>query len=205
MDSSSTGLLIALVILVAFSAFFSASETAFTTANRIRLKSMEQEGKKKAGKVLTILEDYDSLLSTILIGNNIVNISASSISTVIFVRALGDIGATWSTVVLTVVILIFGEITPKSIAKEVPESFAMAVANPIWITTKIFFPLTKLFSLWKSLVKKVLHLNAEDKITEDEFMTMVDEAESDGGISEDDSELIKNVIDFNDMEVQEVL
>lgn len=128
MDSSSTGLPIALVILVAFSAFFSASETAFTTANRIRLKSMEQEGKKKAGKVLTILEDYDSLLSTILIGNNIVNISASSISTVIFVRALGDIGATWSTVVLTVVILIFGEITPKSIAKEVPESFAMAVA-----------------------------------------------------------------------------
>ncbi len=205
MDSNSTGLLIVLIVCILFSAFFSASETAFSTANRIRLKSLEQEGKKKAGKVLKILDDYDSLLSTLLIGNNIVNISASSISTVLFIRALGDIGATWSTVVLTVVILIFGEITPKSIAKEVPESFSMAVSGPIWVFMKIFMPLNKVFGLWKKLVKKVLHLNSEDKITEDEFMTMVEEAENDGGISEDDSELIKNVMDFNDMEVQEVL
>lgn len=201
----STGLIIVLIVLIFFSAFFSSSETAFSAANRVRLKNMEQAGKAKAGKVLKIIDDYDSMLSAILIGNNIVNIAASSIATVLFVRAMGDIGATWSTLVLTIVILIFGEVTPKSIAKEIPETFAMVVSGPIHVLMKVFYPLTVVFSGWKNLIKKVFKFNSEDKITEDEFMTMVDEAENDGGISEDDSELIKNVMDFNDAEVSEIL
>ncbi len=202
---SSTVLLVVLFVCIVGSAFFSSSETAFSCANRMRLKSMEQEGDKKAGKVLKIIDDYDSMLSAILIGNNIVNIAASSICTVLFVRAMGDIGATWSTLVLTIVILIFGEVTPKSIAKEIPEKLAKVFCGPIDVLMKIFLPLTKLFAWWKKAIKKIFNLNAEDKITEEEFMTMVDEAESDGGISEDDSELIKNVMDFNDAEVGEII
>lgn len=201
----STGLLIVLILCVCLSAFFSASETSFSSCNRIRLQTLEQEGNVKAGKTLKVLEDYDSMLSTILIGNNIVNIGASTISTLLFVRAMGEMGATWSTIVITVVILVFGEVTPKSVAKESPESFAMAVSGIMGILIKIFTPVTFLFGAWKKLIKKIFKLNSEDRITEGEFLTMVDEAEDDGGIEKEDSELIHSVLEFNDSEVDEVL
>ena len=116
------GIIVGIIICVMFSAFFSASETAFTTLNRIRLKTEAEAGDSRAALVLSIAENYDKMLSTILIGNNIVNIAVASIGTLLFVKLYGDIGATLSTVVVTVVVLIFGEITPKSVAKDFPEN-----------------------------------------------------------------------------------
>lgn len=200
----STGMIIVLVIFVILSGFFSASETAFSSASEIRLKSMEQDGNKKAARALKIIDNYDALLSTILIGNNIVNIGASAIATVLFVRALGDIGATWSTIVMTVIILIFSEVTPKSIAKEMPESFAMTVGPVIQVLMVLFYPFNKLFGWWKLLISKILGVKSTDEVTEGEFLTMVDEAESGGGIEKEDSELIHSVLEFNDIEVADI-
>ena len=200
----STGLIIILAVCVILSAFFSASETAYSSSSEIRLKSMSRSGNQGAAQALKILANYDSMLSTILIGNNIVNIAASSIATILFVRAMGEIGATVSTVVVTLVILIFSEVTPKSIAKEVPESFAISVSGVMRVLIILFYPLNKLFSWWKLLVKKVLHLEQNSNITEGEFLTMVDTAESEGGIDKEDQQLIHNVMTFNDQEVGEI-
>lgn len=197
--------LIAILILcVALSGMFSASETAFSSCNIIRLKTLEQNGNKKAGKVLKMLDDYDSLLSTILIGNNIVNIAASSIATVLFVRSFGDIGATWSTLVTTIVILVFSEVTPKSIAKEKPESYAMHISSVIKGLKIFFTPLNKLFSWWKNFISKFIPSEKKLDITEGEFLTLVDEAESGGGIDKEDSALIHSVMEFNDLEIGEI-
>ena len=149
MGPGSTGLIIAFVLCLFFSSYFSASETAFSTCNEIRLKNMANDGNKQAKKVLKITDNYDSLISAILIGNNLVNIAGTSIATVLFVRQYGDIGATLSTVFTTVVVLIFGEISPKSIAKETPEKFAMATADFMRFIIIIFTPLVFLFGLWK--------------------------------------------------------
>lgn len=200
----SSTLIIILVVCIIFSAYFSASETAFSSASEIRLKALSMDGNKKAAKVLKILENYDSLLSTILIGNNIVNILASSISTVLFVRWLGEIGTTWSVLVITLVVLIFAEVTPKSVAKEMPEAFAMQVAGSIRVMTYILYPLNMLFSWWKKLITKLFHMQHNDDITEGEFLTMVDEAENGGGIDKKDSTLIHSVLNFNDIDVGDI-
>ncbi|MBE6736431.1 MAG: HlyC/CorC family transporter, partial [Ruminococcaceae bacterium] len=200
----STGMIIVLIIFVILSGFFSASETAFSSANEIRLKAKEQEGNKAATRALKIIDDYDAMLSTILIGNNIVNIGASAIATVLFVRAMGDIGATWSTIVMTVVILIFSEVTPKSIAKEMPEQFGMAVAPVLRALMVLFYPFNKLFGWWKAFIAKLFGVKATEEITEGEFLTMVEEAESGGGIEKEDSELIHSVLEFNDIEVADI-
>lgn len=197
-------MIIVLVIFVILSGFFSASETAFSSASEIRLKAMEQDGNKAAARALRIIEEYDALLTTILIGNNIVNIGASAIATVLFVRAMGDIGATWSTIVMTVIILVFSEVTPKSIAKEMPESFAMSVSPVIRALMTLFYPFTKLFSWWKALIAKMLGVEATEEVTEGEFLTMVEEAESGGGIEREDTELIHTVLAFNDIEVADI-
>ena len=197
-------MIIVLIIFVILSGFFSASETAYSSASEIRLKAMEQEGNKAAARALRIIEDYDALLSTILIGNNIVNIGASSIATVLFVRALGDMGATWSTIVMTVIILIFSEVTPKSIAKEMPERFAMAVGPIMKVLMTLFYPFNKLFGWWKALIAKVLGVQSTDEVTEGEFLTMVEEAESGGGIEKEDTELIHSLLEFNDIEVADI-
>ncbi len=200
----STGMIIVLVIFVLLSGFFSASETAYSSASEIRLKSMEQAGNKAAGRALKIIDDYDALLSTILIGNNIVNIGASAIATVLFVRAMGDIGATWSTIVMTVIILIFSEVTPKSIAKEMPESFAMTVSPVVKVLMVLFYPFNKLFGWWKQFIARVFGVKAVEEVTEGEFLTMVEEAESGGGIEREDTELIHSVLEFNDIEVADI-
>jgi putative hemolysin len=206
MDDGSMTLLIALVILVAFSAFFSASETAFSSLNQIRLKSRAEDGDKAAARVLAMSEQYDKLLSTILIGNNIVNIGAASIATVLFTKALGEErGATVSTIVLTIVVLIFGEISPKSIAKEMPETIATAVSPFLNLLMTLFTPLTWLFSQWKKLLNHFIHSSEEDTITEGELMTMVSEAESDGELTDRESQLIRSAIEFDDVEVEEIL
>ena len=197
---------VTLVILVAFSAFFSASETAFSSLNQIRLKSRADDGDRTAARVLAMSEQYDKLLSTILIGNNIVNIAAASIGTIIFTKMLGaERGATVSTMVLTIVVLIFGEVTPKSLAKEMPETIATAVAPVLSLLMLVLTPLTWLFSQWKRLLNHFVHSSESDTITEGELMTMVSEAENDGELTDRESELIRSAIEFDDVEVEEIL
>ena len=206
MDDGSITLLAALIILVAFSAFFSASETAFSSLNQIRLKSRAEDGDSAAARVLAMSEKYDKLLSTILIGNNIVNIAAASIGTVLFTRLLDpERGATVSTIVLTIVVLIFGEVTPKSLAKEMPETVATAVSPFLNLLLILFTPLTWLFTQWKRLLGHFIHSTEEDTITEGELMTMVSEAENDGELTDRESELIRSAIEFDDVEVEEIL
>ena len=197
---------VALVILVGFSAFFSASETAFSSLNQIRLKSRAEDGDSAAARVLAMSEKYDKLLSTILIGNNIVNIAAASIGTILFTRMLGaERGATVSTIVLTIIVLIFGEVTPKSLAKEMPEKVATAVSPFLVLLMALMTPLTWLFTQWKKLLGHFVHSGEADTITEGELMTMVSEAENDGELTDRESELIRSAIEFDDVEVEEIL
>ena len=197
---------VALVVLVVFSAFFSASETAFSSLNQIRLKSRAEDGDSSAARVLAMAEQYDKLLSTILIGNNIVNIAAASIGTILFTRMLGaERGATVSTIVLTIIVLIFGEVTPKSLAKEMPEKVATAVSPFLVLLLALMTPLTWLFTQWKKLLGHFVHSGEADTITEGELMTMVSEAENDGELTDRESELIRSAIEFDDVEVEEIL
>ena len=197
---------VALVILVGFSAFFSDSETAFSSLNQIRLKSRAEDGDSSAARVLNMAEQYDKLLSTILIGNNIVNIAAASIGTILFTRMLGaERGATVSTIVLTIIVLIFGEVTPKSLAKEMPEKVATAVSPFLVLLMALMTPLTWLFTQWKKLLGHFVHSGEADTITEGELMTMVSEAENDGELTDRESELIRSAIEFDDVEVEEIL
>ena len=205
MDDGSITLLVALIVLIAFSAFFSASETAFSSLNQIRLKSRAEEGDTSAARVLAMAEKYDKLLSSILIGNNIVNIAAASIGTVLFTKWLGaERGATTSTIVLTVVVLIFGEVTPKTLAKEMPETIATAVSPVLNLLMTLLTPLTWLFSQWKRLLGHFIRSTEEDTITEGELMTMVSEAENDGELTDRESQLIRSAIEFDDVEVEGV-
>ena len=206
MDDGSITLLVALIVLIAFSAFFSASETAFSSLNQIRLKSRAEEGDTSAARVLAMAEKYDKLLSSILVGNNIVNIAAASIGTVLFTKWLGaERGATTSTIVLTVVVLIFGEVTPKTLAKEMPETIATAVSPVLNLLMTLLTPLTWLFSQWKKLLGRFVHSSESDAITEGELITMVSEAENDGELTDRESQLIRSAIEFDDVEVEEIL
>ena len=205
MDSSSISMLVALVVLVALSAYFSATETAFTSLNRIRLRTRADSGSLRAARTLALAEEYDKLLSTILIGNNIVNITATTVATVLCTKWFRQYGPTVSTVALTVIILIFGEISPKSLAKENPESWAMFSYPLLKLLMVVFTPLNFLFTQWKRLLGRVFRKKGEDGITEEELVGMVDQAETEGGLDEHESDLIRNAIEFNDLEVSEIL
>jgi CBS domain containing-hemolysin-like protein len=187
---------------VALSAFFSASETAFTSVNRVKLKTLMQNGSKRAKLALNLTEDYDRLITTILIGNNIVNIAASSLATSLFLVLLNNqanLATTVSTVVMTVVILIFGEVSPKAIAKESPESLAMTFAPVLRMLCTIFTPFAVLFGLLKKMLTKVFKTSEEEEsFIEEELMTMVDEAQSEGDMDAHEGELIRSAIEFND-------
>lgn len=205
MDSSHIPLVIAIVILIVGSAYFSATETAFSSLNRIRMKNMAADGNKRAQLALDMADQYDRLLSTILIGNNIVNICSTSIATVLFIAWFGSsTGPTLSTVVMTVLVLIFGEISPKSLAKESPEKFAMFSAPILRIFLTILAPLNFLFGQWKKLLSHIFPSEAETGITEDELLTIVDEATNDGTFDEQESDLIRSAIEFNDLDVIDV-
>ncbi len=197
--------IIAMAVLTIFSAYFSATETAFSSINKTRIKTLCDKGNKKAKLVYSLDEKYDKLISTILIGNNIVNIATASIGTILFVKLYGDIGATISTAVVTIVVLIFGEITPKSIAKDCPEKFAMFSAPFMKVLMVIFTPFTALFSVWKKLVSKLLKLEPNDKMSQEELLTLVDEVQQNGSIDEDESELLHNAIEFTECTAQEIL
>ncbi len=199
------GKIIAIVVLISFSAYFSASETAFTSVNRIRIKNLANDGDKKARAVQELSERYDDLLSTILVGNNIVNIATSAIGTVLFLDMYPVYGATISTVVVTIIVLIFGEISPKSLAKESPEKIAMASAPVLKFFMFVLAPVNLLFKGWKKLLALVFHAGETKPITEDELLTIVEEAETEGGIDGEQSELIQNAIEFNELEAWDVL
>jgi len=202
------GYLIALAVLLVLSGFFSATETAFTSLNTIRLKNMASGmGKKaqKAARTLRLAEQYDKLLSTLLIGNNIVNILSASLATVLFTGWFGDMGVTLSTVVMTVLVLIFGEISPKTLAKEYPEGFAMAVTPVVRGIMAVMTPLSAVFSLWKRLLGKLFRFESRPNITEDELKTIIDEVESEGVIGSQESELIRSAMDFDEVTVEEIL
>ena len=206
LDSASIGMLIALVILVAMSAYFSATETAFTSLNRIRMKNKADNGSRRAAKTLALAEEYDKLLSTILIGNNIVNNVATTVGAVLFIKLVGEQrGPAVSATVLTIVILIFGEVSPKSLAKEHPEQFAMFSAPLLKLFMILLTPANFLFSQWKKLLSVVFRNTEDDGITEEELVGMVDQAETEGGLDEHESDLIRNAIEFTDLEVSEIL
>lgn len=207
MDSTGNfAMVVALLALVAMSGYFSATETAFTSLNRIRLKNKADNGDRRAARTLKIAEDYDRLLSTILIGNNIVNNVATTIGAVLFIKLIDDVrGPTVSAAVLTVVILIFGEVSPKSLAKENPETWAMFATPLLRLFMLVLTPLNFLFTQWKKLLSLVFRNDGGDGITEEELVGMVDQAENEGGLDQHESNLIRNAIEFNDLEVSEIL
>lgn len=202
------GLFISILALVILSGFFSSTETAFSCANKIKLRSFASNGNKRAKKTLSLAEDnYDKLITTILIGNNIVNLTASTLATLFFARLILDANtsAIVSTASITVAVLIFGEITPKFIAKVYPEKLAMAFYPIIKFFYYIFYPLCLVFSGWKWLLSKIFRFKDDDVVTEDEIMTMVEEAEEDGTLKNEETELIRSVIEFDDLEVGDIL
>ncbi|MBR3756092.1 MAG: HlyC/CorC family transporter, partial [Firmicutes bacterium] len=198
----SIGIIIACLIM---SGYFSATETAFTSLNRVRMKNLVNTGDERAKKVLDLEENYDNLLSTILVGNNLVNIALTSVATLMFVDLLGAYGPTVSTIVITIVVLIFGEISPKSLAKEHPEKFSMFSAPILQFFMVILKPVNWIFAQWKKLLAKLFKANDNRGITEDELLTIVEEAKTEGSIQEEQSELIQNAIEFNDLEAWDVI
>lgn len=205
MESDTISLII-IIVCVFMSAYFSATETAFSSLNRIRVKNMSEKGNKKAALVMRLSENYDSMLSTILIGNNIVNIASASLATMLFVKMLGnEAGPSVSTAVTTVVVLIFGEVTPKSIAKESPEKFAMFSAPFLNLLVVLLTPFNFLFKQWKKLLSLIVKSSDVSGITEEEFLSIVEEAKQDGGIDEQESMLIHSAIEFTEQQAIDIL
>ena len=208
MDSSHIVQLVIIGILVFLSAFFSSSETALVTVNKIRMKNLAENGDKRAAKVLKVTSDSGKMLSAILIGNNIVNIGASSIATILAVDIYGDIGSGIATGVLTLIILIFGEVTPKTMATIKADSFALAIAGIIDLLMFILTPVIFIINNLASGVLWLLRVNpneADKAMTEDEIRTIVDESQESGAIEDEEREMIHNVFDFGDSLAKEVM
>lgn len=208
MPEGSVPLLIAIILLVLASGFFSSTETAYSCANKIKLRSWASAGDKKAAKVLRLAEEnYDKLITTILVGNNIVNLTAATLSSIFFIKVLNNASysSVVSTAVITVSVLIFGEITPKFMAKSSPEKFATAYYPIIAFFYYVFYPFNFVFGGWKWLIGKIFRLKSDDVITEEEIMTVVEEAEEDGTLREEETKLIRSVIEFDDVEVGDIL
>ena len=202
---STTTYIIIMAVCLLLSAYFSATETAFSSANVTRLKILAEKGNSRAALACRLLERYDKLLSTILIGNNIVNIAMASLATALFVKSFGDAGATLSTIVVTVVVLIFGEISPKSIAKDCAENWAMTAAPFLRCLIWLLMPLNALFSLWKKLLARMFHLDGDNKMSPEELLMLVNEVQQEGSIDKDEGDLLKNAIGFSEQEAQDIL
>jgi putative hemolysin len=202
------GLIIFLVVLIIFSAFFSSAETAFSSVNKIRLRNYVSENKPGSKKALYISDNFDNALSTILIGNNVVNIAASSIAASVFTGLFGaGTGLVVSTLGMTILILIFGEILPKSIAKENAESYSLKISGILLLLMKLLTPFNFLFSKLKDGVSRTFSKNKEasPSVTEEEIKVMVDISEEEGVINKDERELVHRSLEFNEITVGEVL
>lgn len=202
--TSNSAYLLTLIVLILLSGVFSAVETSFSSASKIRLRSMANDGNESAKKVLKILDHFDRFLTTILIGNNVVNIASATVGTVLFTRYFQANGPTISTIVMTIVVLLFGEMTPKSIAKMIPERFSCAMVGFVQVMVFLLFPLTWLLSGWKWLMSKLIPIEEDDGDITDDLITMVDEAEKEGDLQEHESSLISAAIEFRDLEVKDV-
>ncbi len=200
---------IIIVVLVLLSGFFSGTETAYSCANKIKLKSMVTLGKKNAKAVYDFADEkYDKLVTAILVGNNIVNLTASALGTILFAKIIignPDLAPTISTIVLTVVVLLFGEITPKYLASVYPEKFCFIAYPLMQLFYWILIPLCKLFDGFKWLLAKIFKLKKDESITDEELMSLVDEAEESGTLKEDESELLRSALEFDDLKVEDIL
>ncbi len=196
-----------IVFCIIMSAYFSATETAFSTLNKIRIKNLAEDGNKKAKLVHDLTEKYDTMISAVLIGNNIVNILSSSLATLLFLDIMvnsEDLATTVSTVVMTVAVLIFGEISPKTIAKRSPEKFAMFAAPLLRGLMIIFTPFTFIFQKWQNLLSKIFKSDDDKGITEEELISIIEEAEEEGDFDKEEGSLIKSAIEFGDLEVGDI-
>lgn len=205
MEDSQIIQIIAMLVLVGLSAIYSATEMAYTALNRSRLKNAQEKKARNADLALKLLDDYDKLLSTILVANNIVNITLATVATVFFTQLNASAGATIATIVITVVVLIFGEISPKTIARECPEKFAMGIAPFAKLTMLLLTPINFVFSQWRKLLSMLFKSKEDRRMTEEELLTIVEEAEHEGGINEQESELIRSAIEFNELEAGDIL
>ena len=205
MNEGSISSILIIVLLLLCSAYFSATETAFSSLNKTRLRALAEKGSQRAAQTLRLSEDYDRLLSTILVGNNVVNLAASSISTLLFLGLLPDIGATVSTIVITVVVLIFGEISPKSLAKENPEKFAMLSTPVIRVLIWVMTPVNFLFAQWKKLLSRLFKGDDRRKMTQDELLMLVEEVAQDGSLEEHEGDLLRSAIEFSERDAEDIL
>ncbi|HOV41465.1 MAG TPA: CNNM domain-containing protein, partial [Oscillospiraceae bacterium] len=195
-----------IVVLLLLSGFFSASETAFASVNRIRLKNYAAKGDKRAAKALEISENYDRTITAILVGNNIVNIASASLGTIVFTELFGDGGVGIATAAMTVLVLVFGEILPKSIAKENAEGVALSVAGILNLAIMLLTPLTWIFSKIKLFASKLVFSGEErPSVTEDELKYIIEEIEDEGVLEEQESDLVRNALEFDEILVGEVL
>lgn len=196
----------AIILLIIMSAFFSATETAFSSVNKIRLKHEASNGNKKAARALKIAENFDKTLTTILVGNNIVNILSTSLGTVICTELFGAKGVGIATAAMTVLILIFGEIMPKSLAKENAEKFALSFGGLLNVFIVVLTPVTFIFRGLKNLVSKIFKSGSDaPSVTEDELKYIIDEIEEEGVLEEQESDLVRSALEFDDKNVSEVL
>lgn len=199
------GILIALCVLLVFSGFFSAAETAFTGFSQIKMKNYART-KRSARLVLEMNRNYGDVLTALLIGNNVVNILATSLATILFTALLPDGGVTASTVVMTLLVLVFGEVSPKTVAKERPEEFAMFSARVVKVCLVLFTPLCKLFGLWKKLIYKVLRFEKKrPTMTEEEFSIIVSDIADEGVLRRSEEEVIKNALRYGNMKVSAIM
>ncbi len=202
-------LIIAIIVLVLLSGFFSGTETAFSCANKIKLKTYVTQGKKNAKAVHNFADEgYDKLVTAILIGNNIVNLTASALGTVLFAQIFinkPELAPTISTIVLTVVVLLFGEITPKYLASVYPEKMCFLFYPLMQLFFWILFPLSKIFDLYKGMLAKIFKLKKDETVTDEEILSLVEEAEESGALREDESELVRSALEFDDLKVEDIL
>ena len=203
------GLWLALILCIALSAFFSATETAFSACNRVKLKTVDGPRKEKAQTALALIEKYDSLITTVLIGNNLVNIAGTAIATLLFTTRIlpgrEDLAATAASAMMTLLVLFLGEVGPKTLAKQQPERYAMAVSPVVRFLMAVLRPLDWLFALWRKLLCRLVKPAAEESQIEEELMTMIDEAQTEGDIEEEEVELIRSAIEFNDQNAGDIM
>ena len=196
---------IAIAVLLVMSALFSSMETAFSSVNKIRLKHEASNGNKKAERALNIAENFDKALTSILVGNNIVNILSSSLGTVIFTKIFGTAGVAISTAVMTVLVLIFGEIIPKSFAKQNAEKCALAFAGILGGIMFILTPISAIFSQLQKALAKISKPDDSPNFTEDELKYIIEEIEDQGVLEEQESDLVRSALEFDDITVEQIL
>jgi len=194
-----------LFVLMVLSAFFSATETAFSSLNRGRLKSSADRGDKHAEAALALDDRSDEVMTTVLVGNTVVNVAISVTGTMLFWHLLGSSGVWIAGLVLALGLVVLGEISPKSLALEQPERFAMGAAPYVNFLLTVLKPVTWLFSQWKKLLHRLFGVKEESALTSDELITMVEEAEQEGGMDAEETELLKSAIEFHDLDVGDIL